>query len=78
MCRDQTDRWEKNKSRRTDCRQIGRAGDLVVDHRNGPRLDAAVAAGVSVIGKPRDAHSRDIVARVAFVLDPDGVVTELA
>lgn len=49
----------------------------MVDHRNGPRLDAAVAAGISVIEKPRDAHNRDILARVAM-LDPGGVVTELA
>ena len=41
-------------------------------------FDRLVAAGVTVIEKPRDAYNRDILARVAFVLDPDGVVIELA
>jgi glyoxylase I family protein len=36
-----------------------------------------VAAGVTVIEKPRDAVNRDMLARVAFVLDPDGIVVEL-
>jgi glyoxylase I family protein len=37
-----------------------------------------VAAGVPVVEKPREAHNRDIFAKVAFVLDPDGIVIELA
>jgi glyoxylase I family protein len=41
-------------------------------------FDRLVAAGVPVVSKPRDAYNRDILARVAFVLDPDGVVIELA
>lgn len=41
-------------------------------------FDKLVAEGVPVIEKPRDAYNRDILKRVAFVLDPDGVVIELA
>ena len=41
-------------------------------------FDKLVAAGVPVVEKPRDAYNRDILARVAFVLDPDGIVIELA
>ena len=37
-----------------------------------------LAAGVIGIEKPRDAINRDILARVAFVQDPDGIVIELA
>jgi glyoxylase I family protein len=37
-----------------------------------------VAEGVEAIEKPRDAFNRDVLARVAFVLDPDGIVVELA
>jgi glyoxylase I family protein len=35
-------------------------------------------AGVQSIEPPRDAYNRDILARVGFVLDPDGIVIELA
>lgn len=41
-------------------------------------FDKLVAAGVEVVEKPRDAFNRDILSRVAFVLDPDGIVVELA
>jgi glyoxylase I family protein len=41
-------------------------------------FDRLVTAGVEVVSGPRDAFNRDILARVAFVLDPDGVVIELA
>jgi glyoxylase I family protein len=37
-----------------------------------------VAAGVKSLEKPRDAYNRDILARVAFVEDPDGIIVELA
>jgi glyoxylase I family protein len=35
-------------------------------------------AGVEPLEKPRDALNREVLARVAFVLDPDGIVIELA
>jgi glyoxylase I family protein len=41
-------------------------------------FDKLVADGVLVVEKPRDAYNRDILKRVAFVLDPDGIVIELA
>ncbi len=37
-----------------------------------------IAAGVPSIEPPRDAHNREILARVAFLADPDGNVIELA
>lgn len=37
-----------------------------------------VAAGVEIVEAPRQAYNKEIVARVAFVLDPDGIVIELA
>lgn len=37
-----------------------------------------LGAGVTGIEAPRDAYNRDILARVAFVEDPDGIVVELA
>lgn len=37
-----------------------------------------IAAGVPALEAPRDAVNRDVFARVAFVLDPDGIVVELA
>lgn len=39
---------------------------------------ALEAAGVEMLEPPRDAHNRDIVRRVAFCRDPDGIVVELA
>lgn len=36
-----------------------------------------LAAGVTVIERPRDAIHKDMLSRVAFVLDPDGIVVEL-
>jgi glyoxylase I family protein len=35
------------------------------------------AAGVDVVERPRDAHNREMVKRVAFVRDPDGIIVEL-
>jgi len=44
-------------------------------------VDAAAAklaeAGVTITEQPRDAYHRDILKRVAFCLDPDGVSIEL-
>jgi len=37
-----------------------------------------MAAGVEGIEKPRDAYNREMLARVAFVRDPDGMIIELA
>ena len=37
-----------------------------------------IAAGVTGVEEPRDAFNRDILHRVAFVQDPDGIVVELA
>lgn len=43
-------------------------------------VDEAVAkvsaAGVTITEQPRDAHNRDIMKRVAFCLDPDGIQVE--
>ena len=36
------------------------------------------AAGVTALEEPRDAHNREILDRVAFVCDPDGIIIELA
>jgi len=36
-----------------------------------------LAAGVVSVEKPRDAYNREILARVAFVKDPDGNIVEL-
>ena len=35
------------------------------------------AAGVSMVEAPRVAHNRDIVRKVAFCRDPDGIMIEL-
>lgn len=35
------------------------------------------AAGVEIVERPRDAHNREMVRRVAFVRDPDGIIVEL-
>jgi glyoxylase I family protein len=37
-----------------------------------------MAAGVPSVEPPRDAYNREMLARVGFVLDPDGIVVELA
>lgn len=41
-------------------------------------FEKIIVAGVHVVERPRDAYNRDMLARVAFVLDPDGIVIELA
>lgn len=41
-------------------------------------FDRLEAAGVEIVEKPRDAHNRDIVRRVGFVRDWDGILVELA
>lgn len=35
------------------------------------------AKGVEIVERPRDAHNREMIKRVAFVRDPDGVIVEL-
>lgn len=35
------------------------------------------AAGVPIVERPRDAHNTEMVRRVAFVRDPDGIMVEL-
>jgi glyoxylase I family protein len=35
------------------------------------------AAGVEIVERPRDAFNTEIVRRVAFVRDPDGIIVEL-
>ena len=40
--------------------------------------DKLMAAGVEPVEKPRDAFNKEMLARVAFVLDPDGIIIELA
>ena len=35
------------------------------------------AAGVEIAERPRDAHNPEMIRRVAFVRDPDGVLVEL-
>lgn len=35
------------------------------------------AAGAEILERPRRAHNRDIVERVAFCRDPDGIIIEL-
>lgn len=37
-----------------------------------------MAAGVESVEAPRDAFNQEMLARVGFVLDPDGIVVELA
>ena len=38
---------------------------------------ALEAAGVAVVERPRPAHHTEMIARVAFVRDPDGIIVEL-
>jgi glyoxylase I family protein len=35
------------------------------------------AAGIEVAERPRDAHNTEMIQRVAFVRDPDGILVEL-
>lgn len=35
------------------------------------------AAGVPIVERPRDAHNTEMIKRVAFVRDPDGIIVEL-
>ena len=35
------------------------------------------AAGVEVVERPRDAYNTEMIKRVAFVRDPDGIIVEL-
>ena len=35
------------------------------------------SAGVAIVERPRAAHHTEMIARVAFVRDPDGIIVEL-
>jgi glyoxylase I family protein len=41
-------------------------------------FDHLIAAGVKAVERPREAFNREMLARVAFVRDPDGIIVELA
>jgi len=40
-------------------------------------IEKLVAAGVEVAEQPRNAHNTEMIRRVAFVRDPDGILVEL-
>lgn len=40
-------------------------------------VEQLAAAGVEIAEAPRDAHNREMIKRVAFVRDPDGILVEL-
>lgn len=40
-------------------------------------IEKLEAAGVPIVERPRDAHNIEMVRRVAFVRDPDGIMVEL-
>ncbi|MCP8884209.1 VOC family protein [Devosia sp. XJ19-1] len=40
-------------------------------------IEKLEAAGVEIAERPRDAHNPEMIRRVAFVRDPDGVLVEL-
>ena len=40
-------------------------------------LTRLAAAGVEIIEQPRDAHNTELIRRVAFCRDPDGIQVEL-
>lgn len=40
-------------------------------------FDKLEAAGVEIVERPRDAHNKEMICRVAFVRDPDGIIVEL-
>jgi glyoxylase I family protein len=40
-------------------------------------FDKLEAAGVEIVERPRDAHNKEMVRRVAFIRDPDGIIVEL-
>lgn len=41
-------------------------------------MDKLADAGVTVLEEPRLAYNSEVLEKVAFVLDPDGIVVELA
>lgn len=41
------------------------------------KLAQLEAAGVEIVERPRNAHTIEMVKRVAFVRDPDGIIVEL-
>ena len=40
-------------------------------------IERLEAAGVDIVERPRPAHNPELIRRVAFVRDPDGIVVEL-
>jgi glyoxylase I family protein len=60
---------------------LGEAGirhlTLTVDDLDAT-YERLVAAGVRFTERPRPAFNREILSKVAFCLDPDGIVVELA
>jgi len=40
-------------------------------------FDKLEAAGVEIVERPRDAYNQEMIRRVAFVRDPDGIIVEL-
>lgn len=40
-------------------------------------FDKLEAAGVEIVERPRDAHNKEMIRRVVFVRDPDGIIVEL-
>jgi glyoxylase I family protein len=43
----------------------------------GPVFDCLMQAGVTPVEKPRAAANREVIACMAFVRDPDGIIVEL-
>jgi glyoxylase I family protein len=68
---------------KTPARQVGRdeAGmrhiSLTVDDLDAT-YDRLVAAGVTFTEPPRNAYNTEVLKKVAFCLDPDGISVELA
>lgn len=40
-------------------------------------LETLERAGVEIVERPRDAYNTEMIKRVAFVRDPDGIIVEL-
>ncbi|QYO77988.1 VOC family protein [Devosia salina] len=40
-------------------------------------VELLAAAGVEIVEQPRDAYNTEMIRRVAFVRDPDGILVEL-
>lgn len=40
-------------------------------------IEALEAAGIEIVERPRRAYNTEVISRVAFVRDPDGILVEL-